>query len=33
MIDKSLRKAMAERFGSLIVVRMTGGDSSDEQEG
>lgn len=25
MIDKSLRKAKAERFGSLIVVRMTGG--------
>ena len=26
MIDKSLRKAMAERFGSLIVVRMMGGE-------
>lgn len=25
MIDKSLRKAKAERFGSMIVVRMTGG--------
>lgn len=25
MIDKSLRKAKADRFGSLIVVRMTGG--------
>ena len=25
MIDKTLRKAKAERFGSLIVVRMTGG--------
>lgn len=26
MIDKSLRKATAERYGDLIVVRMTGGD-------
>lgn len=25
MIDKSLRKATAERYGDLIVVRMTGG--------
>ena len=25
MIDKSLRKATAERYGNLIVVRMTGG--------
>ena len=25
MIDKSLRKATAERFGDLIVVRMIGG--------
>ena len=26
MIDKSLRKATAERYGDLIVVRMTGGE-------
>lgn len=26
MIDKSLRKAKAERYGNLIVVRMTGGE-------
>lgn len=26
MIDKSVRKAKAERFGNLIVVRMTGGE-------
>ena len=25
MIDKTLRKAKAERYGNLIVVRMTGG--------